>query len=356
MENNYKKRQKKVFEKISAVSDAFFITNLKNIKYLTGFTGSFAFVLLLDRICFLFVDFRYFQQAKKEAFAEIVLIKNSLMDSVMKFINEKQIKRLSFEVSCTYEVFLKLSDNSSLTMIPQHYIIEQIRAVKDEEEIKNIKKAVKKAERAFLKIKHLIKKGVQEKEIAKALENALKDEDCRSLPFPPIVASGPNSSMPHWRCSNRKLQNGDFVVIDWGGEHNGYFSDMTRTFIIGKASEKKAEIYEIVNKARYKAIKACKAGIAAKDIDAEARNLIKQFGYESKFGHATGHGVGLDIHEFPRINEQSDRIIEKGMVFTVEPGIYIEKFGGVRIEDMVLVKDDAAEVLTSLPRKLEVLN
>lgn len=161
--------------------------------------------------------------------------------------------------------------------------------------------------------------------------------------------------MPHWRNSNKKLNRGDFVIIDWGAEYEGYFSDMTRTFIIGEINNKKKEIYDIVNEARRQAILSCKADVPAKDIDLSAKNLIKQSGYEEYFGHATGHGVGLDVHEFPKINHNSEDVIKPGMVFTVEPGIYIEGLGGVRIEDMVVVRENTVKTLTTLSRDLEIL-
>lgn len=352
MATKYENRVKKVFERISSNSQAFLITNLKNIRYLTGFTGSFGIVLLTEKGCFLFVDFRYLEQAKKEAEAEIIYFKDSWINTLMKFVDDMHIKRLSFEVTCTYETFLKLS--SKLELTPEHYIVEHVRAVKEEREIENIKKAVKIAEEAFLRIKPLVREGITEKAIARALENEIKKES-DTLPFPVIVASGENSSMPHWKHSNRTLKKGDFVIIDWGAEYEGYFSDMTRTFIIGKAQDKQKEIYEIVNRARAEAISACSPGIQAKEIDAAARNLIKQSGYEEKFGHATGHGVGLDVHEFPKISSQSEEVINAQMVFTVEPGIYIEGFGGVRIEDMVVIRNNSVEVLTTLPRDLEIL-
>ncbi|MCS7163724.1 MAG: aminopeptidase P family protein [Thermodesulfovibrio sp.] len=354
MENKYEIRTKRVFDRISSSSDAFLITNIKNIKYLTGFSGSFGIALVTWKGCYLFVDFRYFEQAKKEVKAEVLCFKNLWIDELKKIVNDMQIKRLSFEVTCSYEAFLKLKDNIQIELIPQYYIVEKERAVKDEEEIRNIKEAIKIAESAFLRIKNIIKEGNTEKNIARSLENEIKKES-DTLPFPIIVASGENSSMPHWRFSDRTLKRGDFVIIDWGAEYNGYFCDMTRTFIIGEASEKQKEIYELVNNANMQAIKACKADTLAKEIDAAARNLIKQFDYDDKFGHATGHGVGLDIHEFPKINSESEENIKEGMVFTIEPGVYIEGFGGVRIEDMVLVRENSVEILTNLPRDLEIL-
>lgn len=354
MANRYEERIKKVFDKINSTSEALLVTNLKNIRYLTGFKGSFAVGILTYKGLYLLVDFRYFEQARKEALAEIVLFKDSWINALMKFIDELKIKKLSFEVTCTVDIFLKLSSNKNIELVPQYYVIEQLRAIKEEEEIEKIKVAVKIAEESFLKIKPIIKEGITEKTIATALENEIKKQS-DTLPFPVIVASGSNSSMPHWRNSNKKLNRGDFVIIDWGAEYEGYFSDMTRTFIIGEINNKKKEIYDIVNEARRQAILSCKADVPAKDIDLSAKNLIKQSGYEEYFGHATGHGVGLDVHEFPKINHNSEDVIKPGMVFTVEPGIYIEGLGGVRIEDMVVVRENTVKTLTTLSRDLEIL-
>ncbi|MEN2985702.1 MAG: Xaa-Pro peptidase family protein [Thermodesulfovibrionaceae bacterium] len=354
MDFDYKSRVKKVFETVSE-SDGFLITNIKNIRYITGFTGSFAVAVITEKDCYLLVDFRYLQQAKMQTRAEIVYFKNSWIERLKDLLSELKIKKLSFETSCSFEIYQKLKETLDIELIPQNYKIEKLRAIKEDKEIENIKQAIKKAETAFLNIKHLIKEGVTEKAIAKALEEEMKNFGSETLPFSVIVASGKNSSMPHWRSSDKTLNSGDFVIIDWGAEHNGYFSDMTRTFIIGNATEKQIEIYSIVNKARVSAIEHCKAGAIAKEIDAIARDLIKNSDYGEKFGHGLGHGVGLDVHELPKINHYSEEIITEGMVFTIEPGIYIEEFGGVRIEDMVLINKGAAVVLTTLPRDLEIL-
>ncbi len=355
MVNNLIKRREKILESISSEADAFLITNIKNIRYLTGFTGSFAIFLCTNEENFLFVDFRYTEQAKKEVDVEIVEFKNSWLEALKKIIRKKNIKKLSFESSLTYETYKLLAEIKKISFIPESFVVEKIRALKDKVEIKNIKEAVKRAERAFLEIKPYIKQGESERNIAIMLEYELKKQGSETLPFPVIVASGYNASMPHWRNSERILKKGDFVIIDWGAEYKGYYSDMTRTFIVGKPSKKQIEIYEIVNKARIEAIKKVSAGVMAKKIDAKARNLIKQSGYGENFGHATGHGVGIDVHELPRINTKSEEIIQSGMVFTIEPGIYIEGLGGVRIEDMILVKNDSVEILTNLSTELETL-
>lgn len=348
-------RIEKISEDILFDSNAFLVTNIKNIRYLTGFSGSFAFLLLTPKGPILMVDFRYLEQAKEETNIEVLDFRNSWVDSLKGIIRKQKIKKIFFEVTCSYEVYEKISKIKNIEIIPLEYYVEKLRAIKNGSEIESIKEAVKRAERAFIAVKNYIKEGIKERELANLLEFEIKKQGSQTIPFPIIVASGKNSSKPHWRSSDKTLNIGDFVIIDWGAECGGYYSDMTRTFIIGEASDKQREIYNIVNKARNRAINGVNRGVKAKEIDAKARNLIKQSGYGKFFGHSTGHGIGMDVHEFPRVNMKSSEIIKSGMVFTIEPGIYIENLGGVRIEDMILVDDNSFQVLTSLPTDLEIL-
>lgn len=334
---------------------AFIVTNLRNIRYLTGFSGSFAILVITRDSSSLLVDFRYTEQAKRETNTEVVEFRTTWFNRLRSLLEKKSIDTVLFEPSCSFEFYRALTKLKGVRLMPKGGWIERLRAIKSEREIEYIREAIKRAERAFLKVKSHIKEGISEQELAILLESQIKSEGSKILPFPVIVASGENSSMPHWRCSTRKLRRGDFVVIDWGAECEGYFSDMTRTFIIGEASRRHLEIYNIVNSARKAAIESIRVGVMAKEIDSKARNLIKQSGYAKNFGHGTGHGIGLDVHENPRINPKSKETITSGMVFTVEPGIYIEGFGGVRIEDMVLVSSDSVEILTTLPREIEIL-
>ena len=185
----------------------------------------------------------------------------------------------------------------------------------------------------------------------------LRKLGCRQLPFEIIVASGPNSSRPHATATDRKLAPGDLLMLDWGGEAGGYYSDMTRTFLIkgGRGLKGKKEIYTVVLKAQHKALKAVKAGVGVKALDAVARAYIQRKGYGENFGHGLGHGVGLDVHELPRVAAQASGKIRSSEVFTVEPGVYVPGLGGVRIEDMVVARKSGREVLTSLPRALETI-
>jgi Xaa-Pro aminopeptidase len=337
--------------------DGFLVLNPKNIRYLTGFTGSSGLAVITPQKRLFFTDFRYKEQAEKEVGGwDIIIEKGRRFKTLVSIIKKLGLKRLGFEVSIPYTIFEILRRHVACPL-PIKNLVEGYRKLKNQEEIINIIKAVARAEKAFLKVKPFLKAGVTEKEIALRLDYNLKKEGCRNAPFDIIVASGANSSMPHAKFTDKRIERGDFVIIDWGGESNGYYSDMTRTFLVaGSGLAQKKKIYRIVNAARQKAVIAAKSGGKAKDIDAAARDFIKKQGYAKYFGHATGHGVGLDVHESPSISHLSSDTILEGMVFTVEPGIYIPGLGGVRIEDMVLIKNNSAVAMTGLSRELEIIS
>lgn len=336
--------------------DAFFVSNLKNLRYLTGFTGSSGFAVITKDRSFFFTDFRYKEQAEREVrFWDIIIEKDKRAKTLNNIIKKLGIKRLGFEVSISYALFDILNKNAS-TVLPVKNLVEGFRKFKTEEEIRNIKKAIQRAERAFLKVKPFIRAGALESEIALRLDYQLKKAGCMKSPFDITVASGINSSMPHAKFTEKKIESGDLVIIDWGGESNGYFSDMARTLLMdGSNLSEKKKIFGIVNAARKNAIFAAKEGVKAREIDSSARDVIKKEGYAKFFGHATGHGVGLDVHESPSISRFSSERISEAMVFTVEPGIYMTGLGGVRIEDMVLIQNGIAITLTTLPRELEIV-
>lgn len=336
--------------------DAFLITNIKNIRYLTGFTGSSGFAIITRDRGLFFTDFRYQEQSKKEVKGfEIAIEKSKRIKLIKSFIKKLGIKRLGFEKSISYE-FYELLKTVPILLFPQKNLVEDMRKIKSEEEINSIKEAVRRAEGAFLKIKPRIKVGVKEREIALRLEEQLKKAGCRNIPFDIIVTSGKNSSMPHARPTEKKIEKGDFVIIDWGGEADGYYSDMTRTLLMNcKDLDKKIRVYNTVNYARQNAIKSIREGLKTQELDSTVRNIIKKAGYGEFFGHGTGHGVGLDVHEYPHVSWTKGERIRNNMVFTIEPGIYIPELGGVRIEDMVIVRNGKAELLTDLSRDLEII-
>ena len=336
--------------------DALYVSAIKNIRYLTGFTGSSGFVMITKDRGLFFTDFRYKEQSEAEVKGcETGSEKGNRISLLRRLVKSLGIKRLGFETSLSYE-FYSLLKGLPVTLEPNPNIIENFRKVKDETEISAIVSAVERAEAAFLKVKPFIKVGAKEKGISLRLEEHLKREGCKSIPFDIIVASGENSSKPHAQPTEKKIGKGDFVIIDWGGEAEGYYSDMTRTLLMaGDSLHEKIKIYTVVNKARQKAVSAVGAGVKTQDIDRAARETIKKAGYEAFFGHGTGHGVGLDVHEAPRVSWPKGDRVSDGFVFTIEPGIYIPKLGGVRIEDMLTLKGRKGRLLTSLSRELEII-
>ncbi|MBF0343660.1 MAG: aminopeptidase P family protein [Nitrospirae bacterium] len=332
------------------------ITSLTNIRYLAGFTGSYACLLLCDREDVLFTDFRYQEQSAREvSTCRCVITSKDLFVFIASYAKKLGIKDLSLEDTIIYKRYEYLSRHFSLTMLSD--VVEDLRIVKDASEIELIKEAIKKAEDAFIKIKGHIKAGVTERSIALRLEESMKHNGVDKIAFDTIVASGKNSALPHAKPTQKKLEKGDLVVIDWGGESGGYFSDMTRTLLVkGPNIEKQKEIYDVVLTANTSAIEGIRTELTAPQVDAIARQVITDAGHGQRFGHGTGHGVGLEVHEKPRVSAKAPKLLIKdGMVFTVEPGIYIPNLGGVRIEDMVVVSEGKAQRLTTLPRNIEIV-
>jgi Xaa-Pro aminopeptidase len=336
--------------------DGFLVTDIYNIRYLTGFSGSSALLLITKKENIFVTDFRYKEQAEREIEGWDILIEKRRMIKAIKDLSRRiGIKELGFESSVSYDFFRKLSRDLNLKAFKG--LVERLREIKDSHEMRSIREAIRRAETAFLEVRPYIEQGVRERSIALRLEEKLKKKGCRHLPFEIIVASGPNSAMPHAKPTERKFMNGDLIIVDWGGEADGYFSDMTRTLLIDKGNDinKKKDIYQIVLEANKRAISLVSPGIKSQEVDSSARDFIKKAGYGEFFGHGTGHGVGLQVHELPRITQHSREIMKENMVFTIEPGIYLSGVGGVRIEDMVMVTPDGFNALTTLPKKLDII-
>lgn len=333
------------------------VTNIFNVRYLSGFTGSSGFVLVTKSGGVFATDFRYREQAEREIGQwETVVERGGRSAFVRRLAAKLGIKRLCVESSVSYEFFRRLSAGK-IQVRALSNAVERLRAVKDRGEMALIREAVKRAEDAFREVKPYIKAGARERTIALRLEERLKKRGCRRIPFGIIVASGENSALPHAGATDRRLAPGDLVVIDWGGEAGGYCSDMTRTLLVrGGGTGRKREIYNLVLEANRRAVSSVAPAVEAGLIDGSARDVIKKAGYGRFFGHALGHGVGLEVHELPRIARGGKGRLKEGMVFTVEPGIYVPGLGGVRIEDMVTVDGRGAEPLTSLPKRLEVVS
>ena len=332
---------------------AILISQPENLQYLSGFTGSSGWLLISVQNAILATDFRYVEQAKGESpDFEIIRTKGGLSDWLPSLVSDLGWHRLGFEANfISYEGYHKLNEaiktkHVNLELVPTTGIIEQLRSIKETEELGFITKAIGIVDSAFEQAKAIIHPGITEKEAAWEIEKILRQEGSEGIPFEIIVASGPNSALPHARPTEKPICSGEPVLIDMGARINGYCSDFTRTLFLGKADKTLQEIYNIVLKAQTTAIERVESGMNASQADRLARSVVEQAGYGDAFGHGLGHGVGLAVHESPTLGPNSSDSLADGMVFTIEPGIYLAGQGGVRIEDMVVLKNGKAKVLT----------
>jgi Xaa-Pro aminopeptidase len=337
-------------------ADAFLVTNLVNVRYLTGFTGSSGYVVVTPDENYFITDFRYAEQSEREVKGFDILIENRRGPAVIAGLCKKiGVKTLAFEDTVSYGFAAELG-KGGFDIRALSGTVEKLRASKDALELAAISRAVHRAEEAFREMKARIRAGAVERSLALRLEERLKRQGCRSIPFEIIVASGPNSSLPHARPTGRRLKPGDLVTFDWGGEADGYYSDMTRTFLLhGPEMTRKKKIYQTLLDAQREGFSALSPGKGLREVDSSARDVIKNAGYAKYFGHGLGHGVGLEVHEEPRLSPTGKGKLGDGMVVTVEPGVYVPGLGGVRIEDMAVITADGARRLTRLSRRLEIL-
>jgi len=330
------------------------ITRPENRSYLTGFTGTSGAVLLTAGEVFLITDFRYDQQARLQApHCKVVLATESLPDTLADLDREIDFGRLGCEGDyLTYLQYGAMGEKFGDHRVrPLRGLVERLRVVKDEGEIEKIFAAVRLADQAYEYILPLIGEGVTEQEVALEIEFFMRKKGAEGIAFPMIAASGQRGAMPHGTASDKMMTAGELLTMDFGAVLGGYNSDITRTVAVGKADQKMEEIYGIVLEAQLAAIGAVREGIPASGVDRAAREVIESHGYGENFGHSTGHGLGLSIHEDPRLSARDDTILKKGMVVTVEPGIYLPGWGGVRIEDTVVVEEKGCRVLTSSPKE-----
>lgn len=334
--------------------DAYFISKPSNVTYITGFTGEDSTAIVTKDKAFFITDSRYTEQAKAEVIDFAVVDNNrDMFKAISDCISKINVKIVGFESDyLTYGTYNTLVESNNVQFKPVRNLIESLRAIKDDKEIDNIKYAQKITEKAFDHVLKNIKVGMKERDVAAEMEFIMRKEGAEGTSFDTIVASGYRSALPHGEASNKVIENGDFVTFDFGCKYNGYCSDMTRTIVMGKATEKQKEIYGIVLKAQKNAIENLKANMKDFEGDNLARSVIEKEGYGKYFGHSLGHGVGLEIHEAPFMAKDKTDILRINMIVTVEPGIYIPDFGGVRIEDMVVIKENSVIDLTSSPKEL----
>ncbi len=345
-------RRKMLEEKI----DAYVVIRPENGRYVSGFTGGEATLFITPERACLLTDFRYIEQAKAQA-PEFEIIKTGLDHFATLSEIGQQAQRVGFEGDfITFLSYGKLKDafpQAELLSLPD--LVSHLRSVKDKSEIELIRQAVRIADDAFAEVLQTIEIGQTEEEIGLALEFSMRRAGASGGSFEFIVASGVRSAMPHGAASSKQIQLGEFLTMDFGALYQGYCSDITRTVFLGEPGDKHHEVYETVLAAQRAGIMAVAPGRTGKEVDAVARKLIEEAGYGDYFGHGLGHSVGLAIHEGPNLNMREERVLEPGMVITVEPGIYIPEWGGVRIEDIVLVTENGCEVLTQAPKEFIIL-
>jgi Xaa-Pro aminopeptidase len=339
--------------------EALLLTNRRNCYYISGFTGTSGVVLLTKDDAYLLTDFRYLSQVKEQSpdFTVVEYLGNQMYVKVAETCKRLSIHSLYFEPEhLSYAEYQELRGVlNQISLRPLENIVEQIRGRKEEKELALIQKSIHIAEDAFRQVLTEITPGSTEKQVALRLEWLMRERGASGVSFDMIVASGARSALPHGVASEKTIQQGELVTFDFGCYYQGYVSDITRTIAIGSCSNEQREIYEIVQAANEKAIEGIVPSMKASDADAIARDFIDQAGYADWFGHGTGHGIGLDIHEYPRLGKSSEDILAPGMVVTVEPGIYLKDRFGVRIEDDILITSEGNKVLTSLPKELIIL-
>ncbi len=334
--------------------DSFVLSSTSSLRYFFGFTGSSGLGLITDKTVFFMTDFRYKKKSAEEVETDELIISDAqLLDSLKNIPEIKSCARTGFESEyMSYSDYIKLKSSLSHTIIPCEDVTAVLSSEKSDPEIRNIKKACEITVKVFDEIIRLIREGVEERDIAAEISFRIISNGGEGDAFEPLVLFGERTASPHGSPGKKRLKNGELILLDFGAMINGYGSDFTRTLILGEPDRSKREIYLAVKEAHGIAVNTVKIDIPAKEVDKAARDCIKRRGFDLYFGHATGHGLGLEIHSLPKISAKSIDILRKNNVFTIEPGIYIDGIGGVRIEDTVLLSDDKCDILTETSRDL----
>ena len=337
---------------------ALLVSDVENAGWMTGFSGSNANVVVTPDQALFITDSRYTVQAKDEVTLPVASFASpvQMSDFVAQQLKDMGLKKVGFEsVHTTYDQYETLKGKlNGIELVPAPDIFADLRLVKTADEIEKIRAACRLADKCFDHVVRLIQPGVSEWDIGLEIEFFFR-RNMAEIAFSPIVASGHRSALPHGRASEKKLEPGDFVTLDFGAKLDGYNSDITRTLVLKPASERHEHIYGCVLEAQMAALAVMKPGMLAGDVDAAARNTLAKFDLAQFFGHGLGHGLGRNVHDGGRMGMNSKTVLEPGQVWTVEPGVYIEGFGGVRIEDDVVVTESGIEILTHSPKELMVL-
>lgn len=358
--NHFSSRLQKLRQQIrQAKADALLVTNFTNVTYLTGFTGDDSYLLVTLDDESLITDFRYTTQLADEC-PDLSLVARSpgqkMLPTVVEVLSQSGLETLAVEAgSMTVGLFNSLAEElPEVTLAAADGLVEELRLKKDKSEIEATRLACYQAARAFSVVRAMIRPESTEKEIAAELEYQARKLGAKRLSFPPIVANGPRAALPHAHPTDRRIGESDFTLIDWGADSGLYVSDLTRMVVTGRLSQKFRKLYQVVLDAQLAAIDAIRPGVTCQQVDSVARDVITMARYGKQFGHGLGHGIGLEIHEAPRLAQGQDEVkLEAGMVITVEPGIYLPDWGGIRIEDDVLVTSRGHEVLSDVPKQLD---
>ncbi|WP_431029849.1 M24 family metallopeptidase [Lysinibacillus sp. LZ02] len=337
--------------------DALLITNEFNRRYMTGFTGTAGVAIVSQQDAVFITDFRYTAQATAQVKDfRVVQHKGTIFEEVANQVAQMNIKTLGFEKDAmTYGMYELYKKSVKVDLVPISGLIEKIRLIKTTEEINIIKVACEIADHAFTHILDFIKPGKTELEVSNELEFFMRKQGATSSSFDIIVASGVRSALPHGVATDKLIEKGDFVTLDFGALYNGYISDITRTIAVGQPSEKLVEMYNVVLESQVLALEKVGPGMTGIEADAVARDYLTAKGYGEAFGHSTGHGIGLEVHEGPGLSFRSETVLEPGMTVTIEPGVYLPGIGGVRIEDDILITETGNERLTHSTKELIIL-
>ena len=336
--------------------DALVVSNEHNVRYLSGFTGDDSALLVSGEESALVTDSRYTEQAEKEVCphgVEVVERKKSVVETLGTLVRKRKLAGVGFErYDATVNFHTRLSDSMKrATLRPTERLVEGLRETKDASEVRAVRQAVHVAEEGLRATLPIIHPGVTEKDIAAELEYQMRKQGADASAFPIIVAGGERASLPHARPTERRIQAGEAVLIDWGARLEFYNSDLTRVLFLGTIPPKWRKRYEVVLRAQSAALRVIRKGVMTRTVDRAAREVFKRRRLARRFGHGLGHGVGLEVHEAPGLNRSSESKLKPGMIFTVEPGIYFPDWGGIRVEDMVLIKRTGVEILTQFEKQ-----
>lgn len=358
----YKNRTNKIRNIMLDGNYAALITNEINVGYFSGFQHSEGVFLITEDSSYLFVDFRYYEAAQKFSEDCKVICYKNFLENIFEILEEQRISNIFLESSditvSTFNRYKNFFDKKNIELIADNKLdsaIAEARIIKDRTEFDKIFKAQKIAEKAYTEVLNYIKPGVSEKMISVELEYLMKKYGAERVSFDLITITGKKTSLPHGVPSDDEICDGDFFTMDFGAVYDGYHSDTTRTIAVKYATDEQKEIYNIVLKAQLEALSCIKSGVDSKTVDKAARSVIENAGFGEYFGHATGHGVGLEIHEAPSVSPKSVFTLKEGMVITDEPGIYLPKKFGVRIEDMLYVTESGCENFVDLPKELIIV-